>query len=170
MKARLFLLGLMSFVMMSVLSCTSLPMKEHVDYDAEWILMIESLSDPMKRITIRNSDATSTPVIKGNTLHYENVGGKDIDLTITYSASKQVKGALEISSKIANNEQGWMVLSLDGPFLSGIKAAEGDAFIIPMGTGFRLPVKALAAAPEDGKAPAPWGWKAKEGVYVCSKQ
>lgn len=170
MKARQFLLGLMSFVMMSVLSCASLPMKEHVDYDAEWILMIESLSDPMKRITIRNSDATSTPVIKGNTLHYENVGGKDIDLTITYSASKQVKGALEISSKIANNEQEWMVLSMEGPFLSGIKAAEGDAFIIPMGTGFRLPVKALAAAPEDGKAPAPWGWKAKEGVYVCSKQ
>lgn len=146
-------------------------MQEYIAEDAEWIMIIESTENHMKRVTIRNSDATSVPVRKGNTLHYENVGGKDIDLTVRYSASKQVKGAIEISSTIANNEEGWFVLSMEGPFLTGIKASAEDAFLVPMGTGYRLPVKALASALAEGeKAPAPWGWDAKEGVYVCSKQ
>ena len=146
MKARLFFMGFATLIMSLLASCSSLPMQEYIAEDAEWIMIIESTENHMKRVTIRNSDATSVPVRKGNTLHYENVGGKDIDLTVRYSASKQVKGAIEISSTIANNEEGWFVLSMEGPFLTGIKASAEDAFLVPMGTGYRLPVKALASA------------------------
>ena len=169
MKSHLFRLALAA-ILTATTSCASLPLKDHVDYDAQWIMMIESLSNPMERVTIRNTDGTSVPVRKGNTVYYENVGGKDIDLVITYAPSKDVKGAIEISSTISNNEQGWMVLSMEGPFLSGIKAAEEDAFMMPMGTGFRMPVKAIAAAPAEGEnAPRPWHWNGTEKKYMNVK-
>ncbi len=166
MRARFFLL---IAALASAVSCSALPLKERIDPDAEWILVIERMSGKGDRLTIRNSDATVAPVKKGNTFLYKGVGGKDIDLSITYSASKKVKGALEISSRIVNNEKDWFVLSLEGPSVKAFPAGEEDAFILPVGTGWRLPLKAVREAPASRKdLPTPWKWDRQKGVYTYS--
>ena len=101
-----FLLCMMS--VSSMLSCAGLPLEEQIDYDAKWIMVIESVSNNRKELTLTNSDCTA-PVKKGDTFIYDNVGGKDIDLQLTYAESKDCKGALEISAVIENNEEDWMV-------------------------------------------------------------
>ena len=167
MKKYLILLAIAVVSATAVVSGAPLPLSDQIDFNAEWEIVVESLNDPMKRITFRNSYNTSKPVKRGNTLRYENVGGMDIDLTIMYAASKDVKGGLEISSVITNNEDGWLVLSMEGPTINGVKASHEDAFMMPMGTGFRLPVKSIMKAPEKGKhAPAPWFWLKTEKKYM----
>lgn len=165
MKRQLILLA-GCFLVCFATGCSSLPLKDRIDPDAEWTMVIESLDGDRADVTIRNSDGTATPVRKGNTLRYEGVGGKAIDLTITYSASKDVPGALEIASTVTNREEGWVVLSLETPTVKGLPTAEGDAFFMPTGTGWRLPLKAVAEAPGKGaKAPSPWKWNKAERIY-----
>ena len=62
MKSHLFRLALAA-ILTATTSCASLPLKDHVDYDAQWIMMIESLSNPMERVTIRNTDGTTKKVL-----------------------------------------------------------------------------------------------------------
>ena len=95
---------LLAAVVSLAAACSALPLKDQIDPDAEWVLVIEQMSGTCERLTIRNSDATVVPEKKGNTLTYKGVGGKNIDLTVCYSASKEVKGALEVTSRIVNNE------------------------------------------------------------------
>ena len=157
---------LLAAVVSLAAACSSLPLKDQIDPEAEWTLVIEQMSGARDRVTIRNSDATVTPVKKGNTLLYQGVGGKKIDLAITYAASKDVKGALEITSRIVNNEEDWFVLSLEGPSVKAFPAGEEDAFLLPVGTGWRLPLHAVQEAPAKGeKAQRPWTWDKKAKVY-----
>lgn len=121
-------------------ACTSLPLAEHIDHNAEWEMVIESLDDSCKRVTIKSSEVAA-PTCEGHTLHYENLGGRDIDLTITYAASKTCEGGMEIIPTIENNEKGWMVQSFETPSLTALKANVDDAFLVPIGTGFRIPIK-----------------------------
>lgn len=164
MKIKSLLALLIVSVALAVSSCGSLPMSEYIDDNAEWEMVIESLAT-RECVTIKSSDAT--PAKEGSVVRYENLGGRDIDLTIAYSASTLCKGALEINTTIDNNEEGWMVRSFEGPLLEGLKAENTDAFLVPIGTGFRLPVKAIAAAPTE-KAPKPWVWDAEAQRYELS--
>lgn len=160
------------------ISCTSLPLDEHFDHNAEWSVVIESLENPTEQVTIKNSDATTVAVRAGNTLHYENIGGRDIDLTITYAKSESCKDALEILPVITNNEKGWMVRSFDAPTLANIKADIEDAFLVPLGTGFRIPVKnslALYDALKRGEDPEKhlgkkyrWKWDGEKECFGIS--
>lgn len=166
MRTFTCLLAVMSAAMLALPSCAELPLEEFIDYDADWTLFLESVEDDRKEVTIRNSDGTSAPVRRGNAVVYENVGGKDIDITITYSASKEVEGALEVSTLIDNNEKEWMVKVWRHPSMKGFKAGAEDAFILPIGTGFRFPVKFLTKAPEkDGDIPKYWSWDKKAKIY-----
>ena len=152
-----------------IISIGCMPLSEHIDYNAEWVMVIESLSNPEERVTIKNSDNSSVATREGNSLRYDNIGGRDIDLTISYTASASCKGALEIRTTIANNEEGWMVRSFEGPYLHNIKAGNDDAFLIPLGTGFRLPIKAIADAPTtNNSVPQPWKWNEEEQIYIWS--
>ena len=144
-------------------------MEEQIDYDAKWTMVIESVSNNKKELTLTNADCNA-PIRKGNTFIYGNVGGKDIDVQLTYAASKDCKGALEISAVIENNEEDWMVKIWNYPALKGFKTGKDDVFMLPMGTGWQLPLKAVASVPESGeKAPKPWSWNAKTGNYECVK-
>lgn len=157
---------LLAAVVSLAAACSALPLKDRIDPDAEWTLVIEQMSGEGERLTIRNSDATAVPVKKGNSLTYKGVGGKNIDLTVCYSASKEVKGALEVTSRIVNNEEDWFVLSLEGPAVKPFPAAAEDAFLLPVGTGWRLPLKAVPAAPgKKEKAPNPWTWDKEEKAF-----
>jgi len=152
--------------LLAAAGCSSLPLAEYIDPAAGWDIVIESMTGDRQDITLSTADLQ--PVKQGNTYLYEGVGGKKIDLAVTYAASAQVKGALEVSPRITNNEEGWIVLSVEGPGLKSFHATTEDAFLVPRGTGWRLPLKAIAQAPEK-KAPAPWGWDEKEGVYSFSQ-
>lgn len=163
--SRISLSAILLFV---VVSCTDLPLKDQIDPDAEWAVTIEKTSGNREEVIIRNTDVT-TPVIKGNTVHYENIGGKDIDLTVNYKASKKYKGALEISSVIANNEKDWMVKVFNAPTIRRFKVTDDHAFIIPAGTGWRLPLSALSSMPEGKKIPKPWTWNKSKKAYVFSE-
>ena len=164
MKARLFFGGIIFLFLLT--SCSSLPMQEFIPENPEWTMVIEPLSGDREHVTIKNSDNTSRPVVKGNSVHYENVGGKDIDLTITYAPSKEVKGALEISSTIVNNAEGWVIISMEGPSINNIKTQPDDDFILPVGTGWKLPLKHLASSPENKNMNKPWKWDARKEVYT----
>ena len=141
MKTKRVLAILVANFMMLVMSCTSLPFADHIDENAEWVMVIESLANPAEQVIIKKSDATSAAVRKGDALHYENVGGRDIDLTITYAKSQSCDGGLDILPVIANNEEGWMVRSFEMTPLTNIKADIEDALLVPLGTGFRISVK-----------------------------
>lgn len=158
----------MSAAMLALPSCAELPLEELIDYDPDWAMLIESVEGDRKEITLRSSDGTTVPVRRGNAVVYENVGGKDIDVTVTYSASKEVDGALEISTLIENNEKQWMVKIWRHPSLKGFKAGSEDAFILPVGTGHIYPLKSLLKAPEkDVPLPQFWSWDKKRKVYQC---
>lgn len=169
-----FIVGVVVFAV----SCTSLPLEEHIDYNAEWSMVIESLANPEECVTIKNSDATVAAEQKGNTLHYKNVGGRDIDLTLTYADSKTCDGGLEVLATIANNEQGWMVRSFETPALVGVKADVEDAFLVPLGTGFRISLKGTMALYEQIKSlddpdrlfkrKDKWRWNKENSCFECS--
>ena len=178
MKNKTFLTGLLLMAAMFVTSCKSLPLSEYIDFDAEWTMVIESLENPQQTITIKNSDVTTVSEQKGNTLHYENLGERDIDLTLTYAKSKTCDGGLEILATIANNEQGWMVRSFEGPALTGLKADEEDGILIPLGTGFRISIKeslAVAEKIKGGEEPKTllnkslkWMWNSEKSRFESS--
>lgn len=163
-KLALFYLYVLAALILA--SCSALPLEEHIDYNADWELVIESATGKRSEITIRNSDGTSVPVRQGNSIVYENVGGKDIDVTITYSSSEEIDGALEISTVIANNEKDWSVKVWKTPSLRGVKAYEGDELILPIGTGYIYPIKSFTKAPQkDAKLPKYWSWNEKQHKY-----
>ena len=165
MRNKLILIALLAAV-----GCQQLPLAEYIDPQAEWTLILESTTGKRERLTLHNSDGTVQPVKKGNAYFYEGVGGKKIDLSIAYAASPSLKGALEITPKLVNNEEGWVILAFEGPVLKGIPASGEDAFILPVGTGWRLPLKAISAAPAKGEKPQkPWSWDKKEQVYTMMR-
>ena len=171
MKRERLCLTLLLAMMVFLMSCTSLPLSEYINPDAEWTMVIESLDDPQQSVTIKNSDATTIAEQKCNTLHYENLGGRDIDLTLAYVNSETCDGGVEILATIANNEQGWMVRSFEGPSLTGLKAGVGDAIMVPLGTGFRISIKeslSIAEKIKNGENPAKllskilkWAWNSE---------
>ena len=178
MKRERLCLILLLAMMVFLMSCTSLPLSEYINPDAEWTMVIESLDDPQQSVTIKNSDATTIAEQKGNTLHYENLGGRDIDLTLAYVDSKTCDGGVEVLATIANNEQGWMVRSFEGPSLTGLKAGVGDAIMVPLGTGFRISIKeslSIADKIKNGENPAKllskklrWAWNSESSRFECS--
>jgi hypothetical protein len=178
MKRERLCLTLLLVAMVFVVSCTSLPLSEYLNSDAEWTMVIESLDDPQQSVTIKNSDATTIAEQKGHTLHYENLGGRDIDLTLAFVNSKTCDGGVEILATIANNEQGWMVRSFEGPSLTGLKAGVEDAVLIPLGTGFRISIKeslAIAEKIKNGEEPETllnkrlkWAWNSEKSHFECS--
>ena len=50
-------------------------MEEQIDYGAKWTMVIESVSNNKKELTLTNTDCNA-PVRKGNTFIFDNVGGK----------------------------------------------------------------------------------------------
>ena len=52
------LLTLLVVIAATFVSVSCMPLSEHIDYNAEWIMVIESLSNPEERITIKNSDTS----------------------------------------------------------------------------------------------------------------
>ena len=77
MKRERLCLTLLLAMMVLMMSCTSLPLSEYINPDAEWTMVIESLDDPQQSVTIKNSDAATIAEQKGNRLHYENLGGRE---------------------------------------------------------------------------------------------
>ena len=60
---------IVSILLISAVALTSIgcmPLSEHIDYNAEWVMVIESLSNPEERITIKNSDNSSVATRERN--------------------------------------------------------------------------------------------------------
>ena len=56
-----------------------------------------------------------------------------------------------ISAVIENNEEDWIVKIWNYPALKGFKTGEDDVFMLPIVTGWKVPLKAVASAPEAGE-------------------
>ena len=114
----------------ATISIGCMPLSEHIDYNAEWVMVIEALSNPEERVTIKNSDNSSVATREGNSLRYDNIGGRDIDLTISYTASASCKGALEIRTAIANNEEVTYDVSYKGYKATSIYAPDKESVML----------------------------------------
>ena len=109
------------------------------DLDAAWQLNMESMDSSRTFVKIHSSDvgAPTSVSYNGKTteVFYEKIGGKDINLTFTYLKSSN---ALEITSRIENNEKGYVALSLSGPFVDSLDVdVRNMDLLVPNGPGVR---------------------------------
>ena len=109
------------------------------DLNAAWQLNLETLDSARTTVKINysRSGAPAKVIRNGKNVDviYEGVGGKDINLVFTYRKSGKT---LEITPTVENNEDGFVALSLCGPFVDSleidVKAAD---LLIPNGPGVR---------------------------------
>ncbi|MBR6933811.1 MAG: hypothetical protein IKH49_10995 [Bacteroidales bacterium] len=144
------IIGLLTLV--AALGCTT---PYEPDLKAVWSIDMESMDSTRQQIHIDFSkDQGPTRVVrhgKSVDVVYENAGGRKIDLTFTYTPSKD---ALEITPSLVNREEGFVVLSLTGPMVDSLETdAKTMDLLIPKGQGVRYNL----SRPRGGQ-----GWKKDE--------
>ena len=130
------IIGLIALVA-AVAGCTT---RYEPDLQAAWSVDLESTDSLHTAVHIHSStDQAPTRVVrhgKSVDVIYENAGGRKIDLTFTYTPSED---GLEITPSLVNREEGWVVLSLSGPFVDSLEVdAKKMDLLVPRGPGARF--------------------------------
>ncbi|MBR6932062.1 MAG: hypothetical protein IKH49_02040 [Bacteroidales bacterium] len=109
------------------------------DLDAPWSVLLESLDSARTQVRIHSSKAgePARVVRQGKKVDvvYEKIGGKDVDVTISYLPSKE---CLQVIPSVTNRENGYVALEFHGPFMEYpcLNTDEMD-LLIPAGVGVR---------------------------------
>lgn len=110
------------------------------DLNADWQLNIESQDSSHTLVKIHSSKVGEpTKVVrKGKEVEviYENVAGRNINVAFTYCKSGK---SLKITSAVENNEEGYVAMSLCGPFIDSLAIdVKKMDMIAPIGPGARF--------------------------------
>ena len=152
MKKMLFLLaGLLA------LSCTA---RYEPTLDAQWTLTVVSLDSARTQIVIPSSEAAEPTVKhqgKRTEVTYHSVGGKDIEVRLTYAGTEKCH---TVTPVVTNAEDGWAVIQLAGPEMRDLGVdVEKMRLLVPEGAGFRFDLSKV-------KASNGWTEKKEEKCFV----
>ena len=137
MKHRLFILFAAALL---AASCISGEYRKFAESDFKWSIVLEQDQTPFTRTVLTPKDS-DTPVVtkdgKNIVYAFNDVNGKDIDVSFTFAPYKNGKG-VEVSSTVTNNEKGVYVKAVIGPIFEAqdVDLVSWDMFV-PWGPGMR---------------------------------
>ena len=137
MKHRFFFLFAAALL---AASCISGEYRKFAESDFKWSIVLEQDQAPFTRTVLTPKDS-DTPVVtkdgKNIVYAFNDVNGKDIDVSFTFAPYKNGKG-VEVSSTVTNNEEGVYVKAVIGPIFEAkdVDLASWDMFV-PWGPGMR---------------------------------